>query len=60
MTYLLTDAQWARIEALLPGRAGTRDGHTLLLDSTTMRAHQHASEARKKTGHKPWVAAAAA
>ena len=114
MEYLLTDAQWARIEALLPGRAGTSGGrgqdnrrfveavlwlarngcrwralpaawgnwhttytrfqcwvrsgvwakvlaavqqedalHTLLLDSTTVRAHQHAYGARKKTGRKP-------
>jgi transposase len=27
--------------------------HTLLLDSTAVRAHQHASGARKKTGRKP-------
>lgn len=26
MEYLLTDAQWARIEPLLPGRAGTKGG----------------------------------
>jgi len=121
MAYLLTDAQWARIAPLLPGRAGTSGGrgqdnrrfveavlwlarngcrwralpaawgnwhttytrfqrwaragvwakvlvavqqddalHTLLLDSTTVRAHQHASGARKKTGRKPWAVAAAA
>jgi transposase len=120
MDYLLTDAQWARIEPLLPGRAGTKGGrgqdncrfveavlwltrngcrwralpaewgnwhttytrfqrwtasgvwarvlaavqqedalHTLLVDSTTVRVHQHASGARKKTGRKPWAAAAA-
>jgi hypothetical protein len=33
--------------------------HTLLVDSTTVRAHQHASGARKKTGRKPWAAAVA-
>ena len=121
MEYLLTDAQWARIAQLLPGRAGTSGGrgqdnrrfveavlwlarngcrwralpaawgnwhttytrfqrwarsgvwakvlaavqqddalHTLLLDSTTVRAHQHAAGARKKTGRKPWAAAAVA
>lgn len=115
MDYLLTDAQWARIAPLLPGREGTSGGrgqdnrrfveavlwlarngcrwralpaawgnwhttymrfqrwarilaavqqddalHTLLLDSTTVRAHQHASGARKKTGRKPWAAVAAA
>ena len=111
MDYLLTDAQWARIAPLLPGREGTKGGrgqdnrrfveavlwlarngcrwralpaawgnwHTtytrfarwaksgawgrllaavqahdaglgmLLLDSTTVRAHQHAAGARKKT-----------
>lgn len=26
MEHLLTDAQWARIESLLPGRAGTKGG----------------------------------
>ena len=30
--------------------------HTLLVDSTTVRAHQHASGARKKTGRKSWAA----
>jgi len=121
MDYLLTDAQWARIAPLLPGREGTKGGrgrdnrrfveavlwllrngcrwralptewgnwhttytrfqrwttsgvwarvlaavqaddalHTLLVDSTTVRAHQHASGARKKTGRKPSGAAAAA
>jgi putative transposase len=120
MEYLLTDAQWARISPLLPGREGTKGGrgqdnrrfveamlwllrngcrwralpkewgnwhttytrfqrwtasgvwarvlaavqaddalHTLLVDSTTVRAHQHASGARKKTGRKPSAAAAA-
>jgi len=120
MDYLLTDAQWARIAPLLPGREGCKGGrgqdnrrfveavlwlarngcrwralpaewgnwhttytrfqrwarsgvwanvlaavqqddalHTLLLDSTTVRVHQHASGARKKTGRKPWGAAAA-
>lgn len=34
--------------------------HTLLLDSTTVRAHQHASGARKKTAPKPSAAAAGA
>jgi putative transposase len=33
--------------------------HTLLVDSTTVRAHQHASGARKKTARKPSGAAAA-
>jgi transposase len=120
MDFLLTDAQWARIAPLLPGREGTSGGrgqdnrcfveavlwltrngcrwralpaewgnwhttytrfqrwtaagvwarvlaavqqddalHTLLVDSTTVRAHQHASGARKKTGRKPWAAAVA-
>jgi len=120
MEYQLTDAQWARLAPLLPGRVGTSGGrgqdnrrfvaavlwlarngcrwwalpavwgnwhttytpfqrwvrsgvwarvlaaaqqdnalHTLLLDSTTVQAHQHTSGARKKTGHKPWDAAAA-
>jgi transposase len=120
MEYLLTEAQWARIALLLPGREGTKGGrgqdncrfveavlwllrngcrwrarpaawgnwhtmytrfqhwtaagvwarvlaavqqdnalHTLLVDSTTvLRAHQHASGARKKTGRKPSAAAA--
>jgi transposase len=114
MEFLLTDAQWARIAPLLPGREGTKGGrsqdnrrfveavlwllrngcrwralptewgnwhttytrfqrwtasgvwgrvltavqqdpvlHTLLVDSTTVRTHQHASGARKKTGRKP-------
>ena len=118
MDQMLTDAQWARLAPLLPGRAGTSGGrgrdnrqfveavlwlarngarwralpqergnwhtvytrcqrwaragvwqrvfeavqdeaalHTLLLDSTTVRAHQHASGARKKTGGKPSDAA---
>lgn len=120
MEYLLTDAQWARIAPLLPGREGTKGGrgqdnrrfveavlwlarngcrwralpaawgnwhttytrfqrwarsgvwekvlaavqaeqalHTLLLDSTIVRAHQHAAGAQKKMGRKPWAAAAA-
>jgi hypothetical protein len=33
--------------------------HTLLVDSTTVRAHQHARGARKKAERKPWAAAAA-
>ena len=121
METMLTDAQWARLAPLLPGREGTSGGrgrdnrqfveavlwlarngarwralpaergnwhtaytrfqrwartgvwarifaavqqddalHTLLVDSTTVRAHQHASGARKKTGRKPSAAAAAA
>ena len=121
MDFLLTEAQWARIAPLLPGREGTSGGrghdnrrfveavlwltrngcrwralpaewgnwhttytrfqrwaasgvwarvlaavqqddalHTLLVDSTTVRAHQHASGARKKTDRKPSGAAAAA
>lgn len=111
MEQMLTDAQWARLAPLLPGRPGTSGGrgrdnrqfveavlwlarngarwralpaergnwhttytrfqrwaasgvwqrvfeavqdeaalHTLLVDSTTVRAHQHASGARKKNG----------
>ncbi|MET4107032.1 transposase [Hymenobacter sp. UYP22] len=118
MEQMLTDAQWARLAPLLPGRPGTSGGrgrdnrqfveavlwlarngarwralpaergnwhttytrfqrwaasgvwqrvfeavqdeaalHTLLVDSTTVRAHQHASGARKKTGRKPSAAA---
>lgn len=121
MDYLLTDAQWARIAPLLPGREGTKGGrgqdnrrfveavlwllrnggrwralpaawghwhttytrfqrwtaagvwarvlaaaqqdealHPLLVDSTTVRAHQHAAGARKKTARRPSGAAAAA
>jgi transposase len=111
MEHLLTDAQWARVALLLPGREGTKGGrgqhncrfvkavlwltcngcrrrtlpaawgnwhttymsvqrwmasgvwarvraavqqddalHTLLVDSATLRAHEPASGARKKTG----------
>ena len=120
MDYLLTDAQWARIAPLLPGREGTKGGrgqdnrrfveavlwllrngcrwralpaawgnwhttytrfqrwvragvwekvfaavqqdgalHTLLVDSTSIRVHQHGSGARKKTAPKAWGAVAA-
>ncbi|GAC1367080.1 MAG: hypothetical protein NVS3B25_04510 [Hymenobacter sp.] len=120
METMLTDAQWARLAPLLPGREGTSGGrgrdnrqfveavrwlarngarwralppergnwhttytrfqrwaasgvwqrvfeavqdeaalHTLLVDSTTVRVHQPASGARKKTGRKPLGAAAA-
>ena len=120
MDKMLTDAQWARLAPLLPGREGTSGGrgrdnrqfveavlwlarngarwralppergnwhttytrfqrwartgiwarvfaavqqdqalHTLLVDSTTVRAHQHASGARKKTDRKLSGAAAA-
>ena len=47
---------WARVLA-----AVQQDGalHPLLADSAAVRAHQHASGARKKTGRKPWAAAAA-
>jgi hypothetical protein len=34
--------------------------HTLLVNSTTVQAHQHASRTRNKTGRKPSGAAAAA
>jgi hypothetical protein len=33
--------------------------HTLLVDSTSVRAYQHAAEARKKTDRKLWAAAGA-
>lgn len=120
MNYLLTDAQWARIAPLLPGRVGTKGGrgrdnrhfveavlwllrngcrwralpqewgnwhttytrfqrwaragvwekvltavqhddamHTLLVDSTSLRVHQHGSGARKKTVPSAWGVAGA-
>ena len=48
---------WARVLAAVQQDDAL---HTLLVDSTTVRAHQHASGARKKTGRKPWGAAAVA
>ncbi|WP_460612000.1 hypothetical protein [Hymenobacter seoulensis] len=43
----------------LSGRAVAEALHTLLVDSTTMRAHQHVSGARKETERKPSGTAAA-
>ncbi|GAA4368738.1 hypothetical protein GCM10023185_41740 [Hymenobacter saemangeumensis] len=45
---------WARVLAAVQQDDAL---HTLLVDSTTVRAHQHASGARKKTGRKPSDAA---
>ena len=47
---------WAKALAVLQDESGL---HELLVDSTTVRAHQHAAGARKKTGRKPLGAAAA-
>ena len=46
---------WARVLATLQDESGL---HELLLDSTTVRAHQHAAGALKKTAPKPWAARA--
>ena len=48
---------WAKVLAALQDESGL---HELLLDSTTVRAHQHAAGALKKTGLKPSVAREAA
>jgi len=48
---------WARVLAAVQQHEAL---HTLLLDSTSVRAHQHASGARKKRGPRRWGAAAAA
>ena len=64
--------RWQRwVKAGVPQRAmvawyleqvkrGTLDLSLALLDSTIVRAHQHAAGARKKRGRKPWGAAVAA
>lgn len=44
---------WARALAALQHEQAL---HTLMVDSTTVRAHQHAAGARKKTARKPSAA----
>ena len=44
---------------LTTAKAGKLDRSLALVDSTVVRAHQHAAGARKKTGRKPSAARAA-
>ena len=44
---------WGRVVAALGGDA---DLESLLIDSTVVRAHQHAAGARKKAEIRPWAA----
>lgn len=48
---------WARALAALQDQAAL---HTLMVDATTVRAHQHAAGARKKTARKPLAVRAGA
>lgn len=48
---------WDKVLAALQDESGL---HELMVDSTIIRAHQHAAGARKKTARRPWAAVEAA
>lgn len=55
-------SRWAKArvwERVFQALSDDRDLEEVMLDSTAVRAHQHAAGAQKNTGHRPWAALAA-